>query len=754
MTRTISRRQMLTVAAATGGGLLVAFYLAPRWLGGPERSSMPAPPAGEFAPNAWLRIAPDNTVTIMVDRSEMGQGVMTALPMILAEELGADWARVRAEFAVAHPVYGNPLGEGVQQTGGSTAIAAGWDILRRAGATAREMLITAAASRLGVPASECRAINSRVEHAASGQGLSFGDVADAAAKLAVPENVPLKPASAFTLVGKPLARLDTAAKVSGQAIFGIDVTVPGLLVATVIHPPVFGSRARRFDAGKAETMPGVKRVLSIPSGIAVVADTFWHASRAADTLKVEWEETPNDTLDDAAIGNRWAKIAETDGERVRDDGDVDAALAEAASVVVADYQTPYQAHAAPEPKNCTADVRDKDCEVWVPTQNQTFAHQVAQDLTGFGPDAVTVHTTFLGGGFGGRHEPDIVAEAVRISQALGAPVKVIWSRSEDLQHEHYHPASWIRMKAGLSDDGTLVAWSHHLVAPAHLANLMPFYRFQKVPGWLPDLVRSGVSAAIAPLIDKMVLKKHATEGAADMPYAVKNVAVSYSNDDPGIPTGNWRSVAHAYNAFAVESFIDELAARRGADPLAFRRELLGDHRQLLAVLEMAAKMSGWGEAQPDRTGLGIAAHDYKGTRVAEVARVTVSPEGRVRVTDVFCAVDCGLVVNPAIVRAQIESAIAFGLSATLKGAITISNGRVDQNNLHDFPVIGMDEMPRVAVQIVDSTAPPRGIGEVGVPPIAPAVANAVFAATGIRIRKLPIRPQALRDTEGTSDRLL
>jgi len=743
----MDRRHFLKAGAAMGGGLLISFYLPGGSVSSASSQTLAAATTngrpGQFSPNAWLRIAADNAITIIVDKSEMGQGVMTALPMILAEELEADWSLVHTEFAPADPVYANPLVAGIQQTVGSTAIPAGWDTLRLAGATARQMMIAAAAARLDVPLAACKAENSKVVHTASGRSLSYGELASQAAKMAVPKNVPLKHARDYKLIGKPIARLDTPAKTNGEAIFGIDVKLPGLLTAAVVHPPVFGSKVKSFDATKAETLPGVKQVLAIAAGIAVVADTFWHANQAASAIDIMWTKTPNDNLDDAAIGAQWVQRKDEKGVRVRDDGDVDKVLSKAAKLVTAVYETPYQAHGVPEPRNCTADVRKTECEVWVPTQNQTFAHQTTQDLTGFTDAAITIHTTFLGGGFGGRYHPDIVAEAVQISQAVGAPVKVIWNRKEDIQQDNYHPAALIQMKAGLSSDGNPLAWSHHLVAPSHMAKIVPLVRYHKTPNWLPAWARSTASSALSLIVDKKVFKEHATKGAVHMPYSIENVAVSFTRDDPGIPTGNWRSVAHAYNAFAIESFIDELATSGGKDPVEFRRALLSSHPRLVHVLDLAVKMSGWGKPVPDGTGLGIAVHDYKGTRVAQVARVSVTPQGKVKVINVYCAVDCGIVVNPKIVVAQMRGAIAFGLTAALKSAITIKNGRVEQSNFHDFPILGMHEMPKVGVQIVKSAERPTGIGETGVPPIAPAVANAVFAATGKRVRRLPIKPEDL-----------
>lgn len=742
---TPNRREMIKIAVAAGGGLLVGFSLSE-----PLGSDAAAQPAtrpykadgnGPFEPNAWLRIATDDSITVIVDKSEMGQGVMTALPMILAEEVEADWSRVRAEFAPAAEVYENPVYK-MQLTGGSTAIRASWDNLRRAGATARELLVSAGAEAMGVPRSECHAENGSVVHAATGRRMRFGELATRAAAQRTPESVRLKEPAEYKIIGKPLARLDTAAKVAAKAVYGIDIRIPDMLVATVVHPPVFSSQVKSLDASRAKKLPGVKDVLTISSGIAVVADTYWHAAKATEALTIEWSARANDTLTSEEIRRRFAAAAGDAGRKVHSIGNAPEAFAKASRTVSATYETPYQAHATPEPMTCTAHVRDSACEVWVPTQAQTLAHVTAVALTGLPAGAVSIHTTFLGGGFGRRGDPDVVAEAVEISKAMRAPVKVIWSRSEDIQHDTYNPASLIVMKAALNEDGAPTAWSHHLVAPAHLAHLFPLYVPQNLPRWLPQFVRRAASPTVGYFVADGVLNKEATKGATP-PYAIENIDVVYSRVEPGIPTGAWRSVAHSYNAFAVECFIDELAAAAGRDSLAYRRTLLVKAPRLRHALDTAAKRAGWGRTMAAGTGLGIAVHDYEGTSVAQVAEVQVSEKGVIRVPRVFCAVDCGIVINPRIVTAQIESAIAFGLTAALKSSIHIDKGRVVEGNLDDFPILRMGEMPRIEVEIVASTERPTGIGETGLPPIAPAVANAVYAATGKRVRRLPIAPQDL-----------
>jgi isoquinoline 1-oxidoreductase beta subunit len=738
----LSRRQVLKASGAVGGGLLLSFYL-PHGDTLAASTGEKAANTATFAPNAWLRIARDDRITIIVDKSEMGQGIMTALPMILAEELDADWSRVEAEFAPADTAYTNPL-LAMQMTGGSTAVASSWDNLRRTGATARAMLLEAGASRLGVPTDECKTEKSRVLHKPSGKSVGYGELADSAAALPAPKNVRLKSKDGYTLIGQPRGRLDTAAKLEGRVVFGIDMKRAGLLTATVMHPPVFGAKVASFDSAKAGSMPGVREVLSIASGIAVVADSYWHASQAAKALEIKWTQSAIDALDDNAIRAQLRGRKDEAGSAVRKVGTVEDAFATAAKVISATYETPYQAHVTPEPMTCTAHVTDGKCEIWAPTQAQTIAQSVAAAVTGLDRDRIAIHTTFLGGGFGRRIEPDIVAEAVELSQKLRAPVKVIWSREEDLQHDHYHPATVIEMKAAFGTDGALRAWSHHLVSPSHMAGLMGYHRIARMPAGLPEWLRSGLSGVGSVFVDKGVFREQATEGASNLPYAIPHLRVSYTRQEQGIPTGNWRSVAHHYNCFAAECFIDELAAVAGKDPVEFRLGLIKDNSRLANVLKLAAQMAKWGEPLPEHAGRGVAIHDYKGTRVAHVAEVEVGGDGVVKPRKVWCVVDCGIVINPKIVTAQVESAIAFGLTAALKGSIQIKAGRVVQSNFHDYPILRMDEMPDVEVKIVESSETPTGIGETNVPPVAPATANAIFAATGKRIRKLPIKAEDLR----------
>lgn len=738
----MDRRRFLQVSLVGGVGLVVSCYAPLR-----ARSRMPSAHAEDahnqgLKPNAWLRIGTDDTVTVMVNHSEMGQGIMTALSMIVAEELEADWSKVRAEIAPVHPVYKNP-DFGVQATGGSTSVRTSWDILRPAAAATRELLIAAAAKTWGVRTSECRAVKGTVVHDASGRTLQYGQLVKKAAGLPIPDNVPLKQPDRFEVIGKRFPRLDTPAKAEGSAVFGIDVKLPHMLVATVVRAPTLGGTLASFDPKMAKAVPGVDRVLPIPSGVAVVADTFWHAKKAAEALKVEWKPGKNAQLSSKQIATRWARLSGTVGDNIRDDGDVENALRKASKTIEAVYHLPYQAHACPEPMNCTAHVRKDGCDVWVPTQNQGGTQEIAAKLTGLDLDAVKVHTTYLGGGFGRRGDVDFVIEAVQISKAIGAPVKVMWTREDDIRNDHFRPAAYNVVRAGLNAQGVPMAWWHRMIAPSYMDWTIESVASAKMPQWLPRPLKNLAARAFIPVAKYKMSGGSAVGGAATMAYAIDNVRVEYIKDDPGVPVGAWRSVANSRNAFVVESFLDEIAAASGKDPYLLRYELLRNAPNRRSVLKLAAEKAGWGRKPPEGLFRGIAVHDFHDTAVAMVAEISIERGREIKVHRVVCGVHCGIVINPRTIERQIAGGIVFGLTATLKGEIRIKNGRSEQSNLDDFPLLRMDEMPKVDVYIVPSIQPPTGIGEVGVPPIAPAIANAVFAATGKRIRKLPINPDDL-----------
>jgi len=702
----LTRREFLETSGAASAGLLIGFHL-------PSGSRFHTAAAAPLAPNAWLRIGADESVLVIVDRSEMGQGVTTALPMLLAEELDADWSKIKIEFAPADKAYANPLLFGMQATGGSRSVRAAYTPLRKAGAAAREMLVTAAAQTWGVEKAECHAETGAVIHARSKRRLTSGKLVEKAATVPVPQDVPLKDPKDWKILGTRVRRLDTPPKVDGSAQFGIDVKAPGMLVAVIARSPVFGGKVKSFDAAKAKAVPGVRHVVQISSGVAVVADGYWPAKKGRDALDVSWDEGPNAQVSSASIAQLFAQRAEQAGAVARHDGDAAGTLASSASKVAAAYDLPFLAHATMEPMNCTAHVRSDGVDVWAPTQFQTGAQGLGAKIGGVTPDKVKVHTTYLGGGFGRRFELDFIQEALETSKATGAAVKVIWSREDDIRNAQYRPVNHHRFEAALDANGQPVAWTHRIVAPSIMARVFP------------DTIKNG-------------LDEEAVEGGVGMPYAIPNVHVDYQLTDTGIPVGFWRSVNNSYNAFAVESFIDELAHAAKKDPYEYRRDLLGKAPRHLGALNLAASKAGWGTPPPAGRSRGIAVYKAFESYVAEVAEVSVASDGAVQVHRVVCAVDCGPVVNPSIVEAQMESAIVFGLTAALYGEIAIEAGRVKQSNFHDYRMVRLAEMPQIEVHIVPSTDEQGGVGEPGTPPIAPAVCNAIFAATGKRVRKLPI----------------
>jgi isoquinoline 1-oxidoreductase subunit beta len=692
----IGRRGFLQSAA---GGLLLGFRLT--------RGAQPALAASDSKLNAWIHIGSDDSVTFFIHKAEMGQGTVTSLSMLLAEELECDWKKIRTEFPGIDRAYGN------QGVVGSQSIRSTWQPLRQAGASAREMLIQAAAQKWGVDRSQLRAANSTVIHAATGRTATYGELAEAAAQLPPPTGVPLKDPSQFKIVGTPRKRLDTPDKVIGKATFGIDVRVPNMLHAVVTRCPVFGGKVASFDAAKTNAMPGVKHVLQISSGVAVVADNTWNAIQARNALAIQWDEGEHANVNSAAIRKEWEALSQQPGAVGRQDGDAEAALAGAAKKIEAIYEAPYLAHAPMEPLNSVADVRVDSCEVWASTQGQSTAHQEAIRITGLRPDQVKIHTEYMGGGFGRRARSDYIADSVEISKALGVPVQVTWTREDDTQQDAYRPASYTRFFGGLDAAGSPVAFHSRVICP-------PF------GGVRNGIARTGI------------------EGIVDTPYEIPNFLVDYHAADPGIPVSYWRSVGYSQNTFFAESFIDELAAAAGKDPFEFRRRLLAkpESARPLAVLELVAEKAGWGKPLPKGRGRGIALVNNIGSFTAQVAEASVD-NGKLRVHRVVCAVDCGQVVNPAGVEQQIQSGIVYGLSAALKGAITIDRGRVQQSNFHQYDVLRIDEMPVVEVHLVASHASPGGIGEASVPPIAAAVGNAIFAATGKRLRRLPMRAEDL-----------
>jgi isoquinoline 1-oxidoreductase beta subunit len=620
--------------------------------------------------------------------------------------------KVRLEFALAHPKnYGD------MTTGGSTSVRNSWDTLRKAGATAREMLISAAAQIWNVDRASCRAEKGTVIHTSNDRRLNYGQLVEAAAKLPVPTEVPLKDAKDFRLLGKNIPRLDTPEKVYGSAIFGSDMKVPGMLIATVEHSPVFGGKIKSFDDKKALAIKGVRKVVEIPSGVAVVADSTYSATRGREVLSVVWDEGPNAELSSESIHKVFEEKSKEEGKAIRNEGDINTALANAVKKIEATYEVPFLAHAPMEPMNCLADVRADGAEIWAPTQAPQWAQGAVAEAVKLPPEKIKVHTTLFGGGFGRRLMPDFAVEAAHISKAAGAPVKLVWTREDDMRHDFYRPASYHRLSAGVDANGKLIAWKHHLVAPSISAQLFG--------GGDPN-------------------RPDAVDGAAQLPYQIPNLSVDYVMANTAVPIGWWRSVYHSQHAFVNESFLDEIAVAAGVDPYELRRRLLPEGSRLRKVLELVAEKAYWNQPPAQGRSRGIACHNCFGSYFAHVAEVSVDAAGKVRVHKIVCALDCGPIVHPGIIHSQVESAVVIGLSAALKGEITLAKGHVEQSNFDDYPLLTFDEMPEVEVHIVPSTEKQGGIGEPGLPPVAPAVCNAIFAATGKRIRRLPIQPEELK----------
>jgi isoquinoline 1-oxidoreductase beta subunit len=717
-----TRREFLKTSLA-GAGLTIAAVMTPsglRLLSAAELEQAPS-----FQPNVYLRIAPDGSITVIVNKSEMGQGVSTSLPMIIADELEADWKHVRFEFAPVGEKYKDPVW-GMQSTGGSTSIRHMHDALRTAGAAAREMLILAGSEALKSPLQECAAANGVVRNMKTGKGLSYGKLVFEASRLPVPQKPALKKDGQLKFIGKALPRLDVPEKSTGKAAFGIDTFVPGMLYAAVARPPRYGAEPASFDQGAAGQVKGVKAVVAIPRGVAVCAESVDAAWKGKAALNVSWRNPSMADMTTGTIEKDLIGRMSEQGVVAKSQGDVKAALASAAKKVEARYLLPYLSHATMEPMNCTALVAAERCDVWVPTQNQGGVQALAAKITGLKPEQVFVHTTYLGGGFGRRFEQDFVEEAVSISKAAGKPVKLIWTREEDFQNDFYRPANYTRIEAGLDEKGTVTAWSHKIVCPSIFARVFP------------SMMKNGIDNA-------------AVEGVTDLEYEVPNLLAEYVRIDLPVPVGFWRSVGASHNGFIIESFVDQLAAAAGKDPLAFRLGLLQKHPRAKRVLETAARKAGWGTPPKKGQALGLAYHLSFGTYVAEVAEVSVDKgSGRITVHRITCAVDCGSVINPDTVVAQMESGIVMGLSAALKEKMEFASGGVKTTNFGDYDLLRMSETPEIEVHIVTSKDPLGGIGEPGVPPVAPAVANAVFAATGARLWSLPMTPDMVKAALATS----
>lgn len=697
----------------TGSALSIGFAL-PLAAG----RALAAAPGATFAPNAWVRITPDNRVKVICASAEMGQGVLTAIPMMLAEELDADWKLVSVERAPIDKAYTNPA-FGIQATGGSTTVRAHWEPLRRAGAAARQMLVAAAAAQWKVPVDECRTEASHVIHP-SGQKLSYGALVEAAAKVPVPEKPVLKDPKDFRLLGKPMRRLDTPGKVNGSAKFGIDAHVPGLLVAVMARAPQPGAKPARVDDSKAKAVKGVKSVLTIPTGVAVLATGYWAAKKGRDALQIDWDLGSSASLTSAKVSEILAEGAGRADAITREGGNPKDGAANAALKVEAQYEVPYLAHACMEPMNATAWVKGDEVEVWAGTQSEGPAQGILSQVAQVTPAKVKVNTLLLGGGFGRRFAPDFLIDAVLLSKLSGAPVKLIYSREDDMAAGYYRPASVAKFEGAVDANGRVTMLKCGVGSPS----IMAASGFMKIPD-------NGVDS-------------FSMEGIADHPYDIDHQRLTYGRREPGPQVWFWRSVGHSQNIFFIESFIDELAAAAKKDPFEFRRAMLTQQPRYRGALELVAEKAGWGQPLPAGVFRGIAVAQSFGSYVAEVAEVSVAADGAPKVHRVVAAVDCGMTVNPQTIARQIESAIVYGLSAALYGRISFKDGRVEQSNFHDYPVLRMNETPKVEVHMVASREAPGGIGEPGTPPIAPAVANAIFAATGKRLRLLPFDPAQIK----------
>jgi isoquinoline 1-oxidoreductase beta subunit len=708
---TLSRRGLLRSSLLSGAGLVIAFHV-------PRKGRAAAlEKKAAVDPNAFVRIAPDDSVTVLLAHSEMGQGVWTTLAMLIAEELECDWSKIRVQHAPAAPAYVHTA-FGIQMTGGSTTTWSEFDRYRTVGAMARDMLVRAAAAKWKVSPRSLRTENGFVVRGAD--KLSYGRLAEAAQKLPPPSSVKLKEKKEWKLIGKPMKRLDTPEKINGKAQFGIDVQVPGMRTALVARSPVFGGKVKSFDAAKAKQVAGVEQVLQVPSGIAVVASNFWSAKVGRDALQIEWDLGPGAQLDSEKLLASYRAQARTGGAVAAEKGDADAALAAAPKRIEAEYDVPYLPHAPMEPLNCTVRLEGGRCEIWTGTQFQTMEQMTAAKIAGVPPENVLIHTPFLGGGFGRRANPvsDFVAEGVHVAKAARVPVKVIWTREDDIRGGYFRPMFLHRIEVGVDARGMPVAWKHAIVGQSILAGT-PFEKM---------MVKNGIDGA-------------SVEGVVDSPYLedVPARRVTLHSPRNEVPVLWWRSVGNTHTAFAMESMIDELAWAARRDPLEFRAAMLAEKPRHLRALRTAAEKAGWGVPPPAGRARGLAVHESFGSIIAEVAEVSVDDDKRIRVHKVTCAVDCGQAVNPLGVEAQVQGAVAFGLSAALHSEVTLKDGRVEQSNFHDYRVLRMPDMPEVAVHILESDAKMGGIGEPATAPITAAVANAVYALTRQRLRALPLR---------------
>jgi CO/xanthine dehydrogenase Mo-binding subunit len=731
-----SRRHFLRVALAAGGALALGVDLTgctnfdPKTVAHYGRTH-------EFRPNAWLKILPDDRIVFLLDRVEFGQGTTTSHAALIADELEVDPAKITVEHAPASRDYDLPLLDlGFQSTGGSSSVRTSWEPLRKAGAVAREMLKAAAASEWDVPIEELKVDDGVISHAAKAKRTTYGKLLATACRQPVPDP-PLKPASQWKWIGKSVVRLDGRPKVDGSAVYGIDVRVPGMLTAVVVRSPVLAGKLKSFRADAAKAQPGVVDVFEIPTGVAVVAKSYWEARTASKKLDITWDEGPLAKTTTASLRADYAARAKSPGAKVQSAGDVEKAWSGGGKVLEAVYEVPYLAHATMEPQNATAHFTGNRCEVWAPTQSPGLVVEEVFRITHLDRGAIEVHTTHVGGAFGRRLMQDYVAEAVHCSMHTGKPVKVVWSREDDLTHDFYRPMTYNVLKGAIDASGKITGWFHRIVAQSPAAQTAEMMAQAAFPYGMPESMKAMLSRTAAGYYKSGTLPDMSVlDGAHDFAYAIPNLQVEHVTVDLPVPCGFWRAVGHSENVYIVESFVDELARAAGKDPLEVRRAMLAGSPQHLAVLDRAAKESGWGTPPPKGVSRGIAVCKAFGTYVAQVAEVSV--EDGVRVRRIVAAVDCGTVVNPDLVKAQVESAIVFGLSAALRQRVTLKDGKVEQTNFHTYEPVRMVESPKIEVHLIASDAPPQGAGEPGLPPLAPAVANAIFAATGKPVRTLPI----------------
>jgi isoquinoline 1-oxidoreductase/isoquinoline 1-oxidoreductase beta subunit len=729
--RRVTRRKLLIGTAAVAGGGLVLSWLVED---ADERSLAEMP--GVLEPNAHLQITPGGAIILQVDKLEMGQGVMTGFVTMLAEELAVRPDQIAARHAPVHAYFQDPT----QVTAESRSIRARWEPIRKTGATARDMLIRAAAKRWRVERADVTTPgDGTVINELTAERLSYGELATEAARIGVAPGVALKPHDQYQWIGKHVPRPEIPAKVTGELNFGIDSSLPDMMIAVVVHSPQLLGRVSSYDATDAERSAGVHRVVEIHSGIAVVAETFWHASQAARKLQIDWADSPLAGTSVAAIHDKQRELLDTeDGIEARHDGNVGKAFTKAATIIYAEYALPFLAHATMEPMNATVQLSAEQCDIWVATQGPDLTRQLICGMTGLSRHQVHVHTLFAGGGFGRRALNDHVAEAVAIALRIDYPVKLIWSREDDMRNDYFRGATMHRIRAALDKSGRPVGWEHRLVAANLIKHILPPGLSTLAPEWLPDGVIQATAELGSSAFAKFLGPFQARDGAATIPYEFENLRVETLDWDPGVPVGIWRSVGNHYNSFAIETFIDELAHHANADPMEYRRQYLVQSPRHLRVLERLATESNWGFPASGQH-QGIAIHECYGTVVGQVAEISIDQNNSIAVQRVTCVVDCGIAINPDIVRGQMESGIIFGLTAALYGEIEIENGYVKQSNFHDYRMLRMSGTPEINVYIIDSDASPGGVGEPGTPPIAPAVNNAVFSATGKRLRELPLR---------------